>query len=90
MNHFEPVLSRFRALADDAPDAPTYSFVDERGELERRLDRRALIEQVDSISGFVRQRCGLEPGARALLLYAPSMDFVLSFIGCHTGAPYQR
>ncbi|HEY2738958.1 MAG TPA: AMP-binding protein, partial [Thermoanaerobaculia bacterium] len=63
-----------------SPDRPAYVFLAE-GETEAdsltwgELDRRAR-----AVAAALRREC--VPGDRALLLYPPSLDFIVAFFGC--------
>jgi len=66
--------------AVEAPDHWAYLFLAE-GEVEAgRLTWRELDERARSVAATLRESCA--PGVRALLLFPPGLDFVVSFFGC--------
>ncbi|MGB2711362.1 MAG: fatty acyl-AMP ligase [Conexibacter sp.] len=75
------LVELLRRRAQETPDAPAVTFLldGERNEqcwsysqLERRSRRVAARLQAD----------GITPGARALLLYPPGLDYLAAFFGC--------
>ncbi len=76
------ILSSLAARIEAAPEEQTYTFFD-RGDPRGPSSSRSnlgLHERASAIATHLRQR--LEPGDRALLLFAPGLDFIDAFFGC--------
>src|SRR5688572_9439435 len=82
MADFKSILTSLETLPSEAPDRLVYSFANEAGLIERELTWSALREQTDALSGYLRTGCKLLAGERALLVYPPSLDFVVAFAAC--------
>ena len=76
------VIGRLSALANSEPSAPCFTFLDGRGRVVDSSTRAQLLARVESMSGFVRLEAGIEPGERTVLVYPPSLDFVVAVLGC--------
>jgi amino acid adenylation domain-containing protein/non-ribosomal peptide synthase protein (TIGR01720 family) len=69
-----------RSRAEEAPEAPAYTFLPE-GEADRLLISRAGLDQQARVIATAL-RAALPPGGRAVLLYPPGLDYVAGFFGC--------
>ncbi len=81
MNTSETVIERLRRLGRETPTELLYTFVDDAGSDAARMTWGDTLTEAESVAGQLC-RAGLEAGDRAVLIYAPSMDFVRAFIGC--------
>ncbi|MDA0564256.1 fatty acyl-AMP ligase [Streptomonospora sp. S1-112] len=75
------VPQRFRDLHDRVPDRELLVFTDDDGRDVDTMTTRRLAWEAEHIRADLAAR-GLSPGARALLVYLPSLDFVSAFLGC--------
>lgn len=82
MKDFKSVFTAMDTLAHQQPNRLVYSFANEQGQFEQELTWKELHEKTDSLTGFLRTRCGLAVGSRVLLVYPPSMDFIVAFVSC--------
>ena len=76
------LLEQIRELGSQRPEAPAITFVDDHGEITESMSRADLVTDMGTVADFLRQRCDLVPGDRAVLVYPPGLDFVRSLIGC--------
>ncbi len=85
--HQQPATYECRTLVDllrwrslHQPDQPAYAFLHD-GEIEEvRLSYAQLDRQVRAIATFLQQIDAV--GSRAILLYPPSLAYVMAFLGC--------
>ncbi|MBX9391054.1 fatty acyl-AMP ligase [Streptomonospora nanhaiensis] len=75
------VAARFRELHDRVPDRGLLVFTDDDGRDVDTMTVRRLAWEAERIRADLAGR-GLAPGARALLVHLPSLDFVSAFLGC--------
>ncbi len=78
-DHFVGVLQHW---AETRPDEVAYYFTDAETN-ESRLTYAELWKEVRGLAGYLQGRCGIRPGDRVLLIYPPSLDFVVGFFACH-------
>ncbi|MDP7702258.1 non-ribosomal peptide synthetase/type I polyketide synthase [Mycobacterium sp. TY815] len=76
------LLDRVRQLGAQIPDAAAISFVNGQGRVSESVTRAGVVTEMNEVAEFLRERCGLAPGDRALLVYPPGLDFVRSVLGC--------
>lgn len=76
------VLDHFRHHLEHRADRDLYVFVDDKGRDEARLTYRDLADATDRLASHLIHDLGLKPGDPVLLVYPPSPDFVIAFIGC--------
>ncbi len=69
-----------RRRAADAPDSLAFRFLLADGAEGPRLTYADLDREARAVAGEVRRFAG--PGERALLLYAPGLEFIPAFFGC--------
>lgn len=81
MSVTETVIDRLRRVGREAPDELLYTFVDDSGADAARMTWGDTLADASTVAARL-VRAGLEAGDRAVLVYAPSLDFVRSFIGC--------
>ena len=76
-----PVASLVELLqrrADAAPELPLYTFLTSAGR-ERRLTTGAVASAAERVAAGL---AGVDPGARALLLFAPGLEYIAALYGC--------
>ncbi len=78
-DHFVGVLQHW---ADVRSDEVAYYFTDSETN-ETKLTYAQLWDEVRGLAGYLQGRCGIRPGDRVLLIYPPSLDFVVGFFACH-------
>ncbi len=76
------LLGRVRELGAQLPRATAISVLDDHGRVAGSLSRADVVTDMAEMAEFLRQRCGLVAGDRALLVYPFGLDFVRSLIGC--------
>ncbi len=76
------LVERVRQLGAQVPDAAAISFVNGQGRVTDSMSRAGVVTEMVEVAEFLRRRCGLAPGDRALLVYPPGLDFVRSLLGC--------
>jgi acyl-CoA synthetase (AMP-forming)/AMP-acid ligase II len=74
------IVEVLRARADTAPDSLAFSFLTDGEEEGSRLTYGDLDLQARTVAATLRD--GAEAGDRALLLYAPGLEFIPAFFGC--------
>ncbi|HZI03033.1 MAG TPA: fatty acyl-AMP ligase, partial [Archangium sp.] len=76
------VLARFDQLRAEHPELPLYTWVDEHGRDQLTLTFAQTREAAAAVAAHLTSQCGLKAGDRVLLVYPPSLDFVVTFVGC--------
>jgi acyl transferase domain-containing protein/acyl-CoA synthetase (AMP-forming)/AMP-acid ligase II/NAD(P)-dependent dehydrogenase (short-subunit alcohol dehydrogenase family)/acyl carrier protein/SAM-dependent methyltransferase len=71
-------LLQFRAIRD--ADRWLYTFLQDGEDAETHLTFRQLDQQARAIAAHLQSMA--PPGARALLLYPPGLEFITAFFGC--------
>ncbi|PRP93233.1 Phthiocerol/phenolphthiocerol synthesis polyketide synthase type I PpsA [Enhygromyxa salina] len=71
-------VARRRGL--EQPELGVYTFLNDGERDEARLDAGGLDRRARAVAAALQQR--VEPGARALLLYPPGLDYIVAFFGC--------
>ena len=74
------VVDALRFWAEAKPDFPLFTFLSEDGEEELSVTCRELDARARALGAFL-SLLGLA-GERALLLFAPGVDFIAAFLGC--------
>src|SRR5687768_26508 len=82
MPPFKSIFTSLETLSRETPDRLVYSFADDNGQVEQELTWKSLRDQTDALTGYLRTRCGIAAGERVLLVYPPSIDFVVAFVAC--------
>ncbi len=82
MTHHDTLFSALSHYSEQSPSKTVYSFANDKGQIEQTLSWQELRLKVDALTGFLRSRCKLRVGDRVLLVYPPSLDFVLAFASC--------
>ena len=70
-----------RARAAHEPDRTAYVYLTDGEVEERRLSYRELEAHAMAIAGLLQER-GVRQGDRVILLFPPSLDYVVAFYGC--------
>ncbi len=82
-DHFVSILRHWEQARSDNT---SFSFTDGDGS-EESLTYAELWNEVRGLAGYLQGRCGIRPGDRVLLLYPPSLDFVVALFAVFaTGA----
>ncbi|HVL00208.1 MAG TPA: AMP-binding protein [Dongiaceae bacterium] len=82
MTSFASIFSALQTRPLTTPDQPVISYANENGKIDQVLTWRDFADRIDAMTGFLRTHLELQPGDRVLLVYPPSVDFVLAFAGC--------
>jgi amino acid adenylation domain-containing protein/thioester reductase-like protein len=80
MKKADTLVEVLAGWANTQPDKPAFTFLDENGAAEAQLSYSQLNERAIQLAG--RLQAVAEPGDRALLLYAPGLDFIIAYMGC--------
>src|SRR5690349_427074 len=64
------------------PEKDVYYFLADTGDITKKLNYRQLVSKASSIAGNLLKLHKLNPGDRVLLVYPPSLDFIIAFIAC--------
>jgi acyl-CoA synthetase (AMP-forming)/AMP-acid ligase II/predicted NAD/FAD-dependent oxidoreductase/acyl carrier protein len=81
MVHPETLIEKLRRRAQETPHEALYTFVDDAGRDAETLTWSDLLVAAGTVAGHLAAG-GLAAGDRAVLVYAPSLDFVRAFVGC--------
>ena len=76
------VLASFEQLCARHPGLPLYTWVDDHGRDQVTLTFAQMREAAAAVAAHLTSQCGLKAGDRVLLVYPPSLDFVVTFVGC--------
>lgn len=82
MTEFTSVFNALQTRPSTHPNELVYSYANEDGKIEHELNWSQLSAKTNSMTGFLRTECGLNQGDRVLLVYPPSIEFVIAFVGC--------
>lgn len=82
MKKFNDIFYALNTFPKTDPNKLVFSYANEDGEIETNLSWKCFSESVDSMTGFLRTECNLNEGDRVLLVFPPSIDFVIAFAGC--------
>src|SRR5437763_2721874 len=77
----DSILPMFRDMLAETPERPLLTFVGEKGQDEDTLTVARLAAGAESVVESLRE-WGIRPGARVVLVYPPSLDFVVAMVGC--------
>ncbi|MFL6292874.1 MAG: AMP-binding protein, partial [Thermoanaerobaculia bacterium] len=80
MNTDSNLVDVLRRRAAEHPDRVAYRFLDDGEEEGSSLTYAELDRRARALGAFLQRHGGA--GERALLLYPPGLDFVVSFLGC--------
>src|SRR4051812_9297496 len=75
------VLASFLDISASNPDRVLFTEVDHRGQDIGQLTYGQARQSASAIARFLRVRCGLAVGDRAVLVYPPGLDFVRGLLG---------
>lgn len=82
------VLDLARDIYAGEPDRPLYAFLDGHGRETSRMTYGEFYRAAARVGRFLTEEVGLEPrgagkeGDRAVLVFPPSLDFAVAFVGC--------
>src|SRR5262249_21567476 len=69
-----------RGWARRAPDFTAYTFLADEEGVEQRATYAEMDRRARAVAALLQENA--RPGDRALLIYAPGLDFVGAFLGC--------
>lgn len=75
-------LEALKDWTDVQPDKSAFSFLNDLGEIVHSVNFGQLTQQTNNVAAYLLETAKLAPGDRVLLVYPPSLDFIISFIGC--------
>jgi len=82
MTSFTSILQALETRPLEQPEQQVYAYADEHGNIDQRISWRELAYRTGVLTGYLRRERGLQAGDRVLLVYPPSIDFVIAFAGC--------
>lgn len=82
MSEFNDIFYALKTYPVTDPEKLVFSYANEDGDIDHNLTWDSFSKWVDSMTGYLRTECGLLPGDRVLLVYPPSIDFVIAFVSC--------
>jgi acyl-CoA synthetase (AMP-forming)/AMP-acid ligase II len=80
MQTFSSLVTLLAKRAETQPDERAYLFLSDRGAEEASLTFRQLYEAAQALA--VRLTRIARPGDRAILVFPPSLEFLVAFFGC--------
>ena len=81
MNSIVEVLSSW-ANNRDIADKTAWTFLDDRGKIVDSYTYSELERVTDILGAHLLTNCQLKPGDRALLVFVPGLDFMVSLLAC--------
>lgn len=78
--HHKTLVELLQLRVAEHSDATLFTFLLKGGEQEQVMTYRGLDERARAIAVAILRVC--QPGDRALLLYAPGLEYIASFFGC--------
>lgn len=69
------------AYSKSQPNKPLYHWLDDAAAITKLITYEDLLISSQNISHYLLKN-GVQPGDRVLLVYPPSLDFVVAFLGC--------
>lgn len=78
-DHLISVLEHWATVR---PDQTAFVFTDIES-VEQKLTYAELWNEVRALAGYMQAECRVRAGDRVLLVYPPSLDFVVGFFACH-------
>ena len=79
---YDSLLSRLSANAAQQPQKLAMAFLSNKGEMEHKLTYAQLEQRTNDLASFLLNSTGLKPGERAVLVYPPSLEFIVAFLAC--------
>lgn len=81
----ETIVASLIQRAHEAPGKPLFYWLDGKGRETESYTRSKLLARSKAIAGKLRGRWQVQPGERALLVYEPGLEFVVTFFACLLG-----
>ena len=84
MSTCDLLLDRLERNVKAAPTKTAITFLgpgEAGGKIQKSLTYQALWEETISVAAHLKEN-GLEKGDRAVLVYPPSLDFMIAFLAC--------
>eukprot|EP00735_Rhodelphis_limneticus_P005042 TRINITY_DN1673_c0_g1::TRINITY_DN1673_c0_g1_i1::g.17650::m.17650 TRINITY_DN1673_c0_g1::TRINITY_DN1673_c0_g1_i1::g.17650 ORF type:complete len:777 (+),score=285.17,sp/Q7TTR2/FAA32_MYCBO/31.81/2e-89,AMP-binding/PF00501.23/1.3e-75,PP-binding/PF00550.20/1.8e-12,AMP-binding_C_2/PF14535.1/0.061,AMP-binding_C_2/PF14535.1/1.1e+03 TRINITY_DN1673_c0_g1_i1:68-2398(+) len=78
----EPWWSNYCDRAAKLGDKIAYNWLDENGQIESSINYTDLTRKVKALAHHLLTEAGLRPQDRVVLVYPPSLDFVITFFAC--------
>lgn len=75
-------LDEFLRWTKQQPNKLAFAFLDHDGEISASYTYEELFHRSKNVSQYLLDDLGLKVGDRALLVFPPSLDFMVAFIGC--------
>lgn len=82
MSSVKLFLEEFLRWTKQQPNKLAFAFLDHEGEISASYTYEELFHRSKNVSQYLLNDLGLKVGDRALLVFPPSLDFMVAFIGC--------
>jgi acyl-CoA synthetase (AMP-forming)/AMP-acid ligase II len=76
------LVETFACIAADDPNRPLFTFVDVHGRDRATLTFGEAYTQAAAVAEHLRDKAGLQPGDRAVLVYPPALSYATAVMGC--------
>jgi len=76
------LLSRLGAWTRSQPDKIALAWLDETGHVSQSMSYSEIDLQSSRLAAHLSKRSGLSQGSRVLLVYPPSLQFIVAFLAC--------
>ena len=76
------LLASIELWAQEHPDKVAFSFLDDSGEVAQSLTYAEISLQSSRLGAHLMSLPGVKAGDRVLLVYPPSLQFIVAFLGC--------
>lgn len=80
MAPFDTITAALHHHAEQSPDQTAYRFLTERGSKSVAISYRELYLSAANVAVHLQKTC--QQGDRVLLMYPPSLDYIVAFLGC--------
>ena len=78
----QTILEALDAWAVRQPEKIGLSFLDDFGDVRTNLSYFDIVEQSVQVANHLLDDVGVKRGDRGMLVYPPSLDFIVAFLGC--------
>lgn len=78
----EDILAKIRKFASIHPNKIAYSWLDDNGAVVTAMTYAEIETQSSGLSSYLSKHAGINRGDRILLVYPPSLQFIVAFLAC--------
>ena len=76
------ILEALDSWASKQPEKVGLSFLDDFGDVKTNLTYGEIVDQSEQVANHLLDVAGVKSGDRVMLVYPPSLDFIVAFLGC--------